>query len=74
MKVPHDELAVILGKNVSTIRRNISKLKQFNIIKRVGTRKHGQWKCTVLKGQNDPTNALIDASKDALKDAPINTP
>jgi predicted HTH transcriptional regulator len=43
MNVTYDRLAKTLKKDRSTIRRNIQKLKQLDIIKRIGPDKSGHW-------------------------------
>ena len=42
-KLTQNELKDILGINITTVARNISDLKNENIIKRVGSNKNGQW-------------------------------
>ena len=72
--VTYDELAVILGKSVSTVKRNIFKLKQLNILERVGPKKNGQWKLVLDEAQNDPKNEPINEPiNDPIND-PLNDP
>jgi ATP-dependent DNA helicase RecG len=42
-KISYDELSSKLGKNRTTIMRNIKKLKEQNLLKRVGSDKAGYW-------------------------------
>ena len=42
-KISYDELAVKFDKNRTTIMRNIKKLKEQNLLKRVGSDKNGYW-------------------------------
>lgn len=42
-RLTQNELKDILGINITTVARNISDLKNENIIKRVGSNKNGQW-------------------------------
>jgi ATP-dependent DNA helicase RecG len=43
-KVTYNELADITGKTRETIRVHIKKLKELNLIKRIGPDKGGYWK------------------------------
>jgi ATP-dependent DNA helicase RecG len=45
--ISYDEIAKGSGKDKTTVRRNIQKLKQLGFLERVGSRKTGHWK--VLK-------------------------
>lgn len=42
-KLIYDEIALILKKDRATVKRNIQKMKQFGILKRIGGRKIGHW-------------------------------
>ena len=42
-RLTQNELKDILRINITTVARNISDLKNENIIKRVGSNKNGQW-------------------------------
>ena len=42
--ITYNELTQRLRKDRSTIRRNIRKLKEMNIIERIGSDKNGSWK------------------------------
>jgi ATP-dependent DNA helicase RecG len=42
-RLTQNELKDILGINITTVARNISDLKNENIIRRVGSNKNGQW-------------------------------
>jgi ATP-dependent DNA helicase RecG len=42
--VTYDELSKRLRKDRTTIRRNIQKLKEMNMIERIGSDKNGSWK------------------------------
>jgi ATP-dependent DNA helicase RecG len=42
-KISYDELAIKLEKNRTTIMRNIKKLKEQNLLKRIGSDKTGYW-------------------------------
>ena len=41
--ITYNQLAILLSKDKSTIRRNIQKLKSWNLITRVGSDKSGHW-------------------------------
>jgi ATP-dependent DNA helicase RecG len=42
-KISYEELMVKLGKDISTIRRNIRKLKSLRLLRRIGPDKSGAW-------------------------------
>jgi len=50
--ITYDELSDIFNKNRVTIMRNISKLKQNELIKRVGSNKNGYWVFKKNKADN----------------------
>jgi len=41
--ISYDELAMLTQKDRSTVMRNIRKLKDIGILKRVGSKKTGHW-------------------------------
>ena len=43
-KISYDEMAQRLGKNRTTIMRNISRMKDMGLLVRVGSKKTGYWK------------------------------
>ena len=51
-KLSYDDLASILNKSTSTIKRHIQKLKTLDLIKRVGSDKTGYWEIINQKGNN----------------------
>jgi ATP-dependent DNA helicase RecG len=41
--ISYDELASVTGKDRSTVRRNVGKLKDKGLLRRIGSKKTGHW-------------------------------
>ena len=41
--ISYNELASVTGKDRSTVRRNVGKLKDMGLLRRVGSKKTGHW-------------------------------
>ena len=49
-EISYDEMAQRLGKNRTTIMRNISRMKDMGLLVRVGSKKTGYWKVVGMGG------------------------
>ena len=45
--ISYDEIAEVIDKNRTTVMRSIQKLKEYQIIERVGSDKNGYWKLSL---------------------------
>lgn len=61
-KITYDELASLMGRDKATIRRNIRKLKDLKIVKRIGSNKNGCWDILISEELDAPVNASVNAS------------
>ena len=48
--ISYDMLAEKLNKNRTTVMRNIQKLKEMGVLKRIGSKKTGYWEVPVDQG------------------------
>jgi ATP-dependent DNA helicase RecG len=64
-----DEIAGLIGKSTSTIKRHMSQLKEKNVLEHVGSDKNGYWKIENNESENEPVNEPVN-----VPDEPVNEP